>query len=92
MKKKSGVSAQILTEQQKAIAIYCQGHPLSLAMTSLTKEYDILRDTLNVVGEICILVKFSPKQEHLLGNINENIEIEQGSEPFKKLKKLSTTR
>ena len=35
---------------------------------------------------------FSPKREHLLGDINENINKEQSSEPFKKLKKLSTKR
>ena len=36
-------------------------------------------------------MKFSPKREHLLGNISDNIEKED-SEMFKKLKKLSATR
>ena len=57
MGKKSGVSAQILAEQQKVVAIHCQEHSLSLAMKSLNKECDVLRDTLSVVGEICVLVK-----------------------------------
>ena len=92
MEEKSGVSAQIFAEQQKAVVIHCQGRFLSLAVKLLTKECDILRDSLSVVGEICVLVKFSPKREHLLRNINEKIEVEQGSKPFKKLKKLSTTR
>ena len=62
-------------------------------MKSLTNECDILRDTLSVVGEICILVKFSPKRENLLGNINDNIEKGQEDvEQIKKLTKLSTTR
>ena len=46
---------------------------------------------MSVVGEICVLVKFSPKRENLLGNISENIEKEE-SDSFKKLQKLSTTR
>ena len=93
MGKKSGVSTQIFAEQPKAIAIHCQGHSLSLSVKSLTNECDILRDTLSVVGEICILVKFSPKRENLLGNINDNIEKGQEDvEQIKKLTKLSTTR
>ena len=57
----------------------------------MTKECDILYDVMSVVGEICVLVKFSPKREHLLGNITDNIEKEE-SQTFKKLKKLSATR
>ena len=93
MVKKSGVSTQIFAEQLKAITIHCQGHSLSLSVKSLTNECDILRDTLSVVGEICILVKFSSKRENLLGNINYNIEKGQEDvEQIKKLTKLSTTR
>ena len=93
MGKKSGVSTQIFVEQPKAVAIHCQGHSFSLPVKSLTNECDILRDTLSVVGEICILVKFSPKRESLLGNINDNIEKGQEDvEQIKKLTKLSTTR
>ena len=57
----------------------------------MTKECNILSETMSVVGEICVLVKFSPKRENLLGNISENIEKEE-SDSFKKLQKLSTTR
>ena len=89
--KKSGVSTQILAEQPKAVAIHRQEHSLSLSVKSVTKECDILHDVMSVVGEICILVKFSPKREHLLGKITDNIKKED-SKPFKKLKKLSATR
>ena len=92
MGKKSGVSTQILAEQPKAVAIHCQGHSLSLSVKSLTNGCDILRDTLSVVGEICTLVKFSPKRENLLGNISGNVEKGQEEfEPIKKLTRLSTT-
>ena len=55
--KHSGVSTKISEEQPKAIATHCQGHSLSLAVKSLTKECPILRDTMGTVGEICVLVK-----------------------------------
>ena len=88
-----GASTHFFAEQLKAITIHCQGHSISLSVKSLTNECDILRDTLSVVGEICILVKFSPKRENLLGNINYNIEKGQEDvEQIKKLTKLSTTR
>ena len=52
----------------------------------MNKECDILLDVMSFVGEICILKKFSPKQEHFLGNINDNIRKED-FETFQKLKK-----
>ena len=91
MGKKSGVSTQIPIEQPKAIAIHCQGHSLSLSVKSLTSECAILRDVMAIVGEVCVLIKYSPKRENLLGKIYEYIESED-SQPLKKLKKLSTTR
>ena len=91
MGKKSGVSTQILMEQPKAVAIHCQGHSLSLSVKSLTSECAILRDVMAIVGEVCVLIKYSPKRENLLGKIYEYIESED-SQPLKKLKKLSTTR
>ena len=43
---RSGVSTIITEEQPKAIATHYQGHSLSLAVKSLTKECQILRDTM----------------------------------------------
>ena len=57
MGKRSGVSTQISAEQQNAMTRHCQGHFLSLAIKSLTKDCTILRNTLGTVGEICVLVK-----------------------------------
>ena len=74
MGKRTGVATQISAEQPKAIATHCHGHSLSLSVKSLTSECDILRDTMGTVGEICILVKYSPKREKLLRKISENIE------------------
>ena len=95
MGKHSGVATQILAEQAKAIATHCFGHSLSLAVKSLTSDCNILRCTMGTVGEICILVKYSPKREQLLGKLSENIEGEvkeiSGSTPGK-LDKLSVSR
>ena len=50
--KHSSVSTKISEQQPKAIATHCQGHSLSLAVQSLTKECPVLRDTMGRVGEI----------------------------------------
>ena len=95
MGKRSGVSTQILAEQPKAMVTHCQGHSLSLAIKSLTRDCTILSDVMGTVGEICVLVKYSPKREKMLGNILENIEGEF-EEPSRyhnqKLDKLCVTR
>jgi len=93
MGKRSGVSTIIKEEQPKAIATHCQGHSLSLAVKSMTKECQILRDTMGTAGEICVLVKYSPKRENMLGKLSENVDgtLETDKQAWK-LDKLSTTR
>ena len=94
--KRSGVPTQISAEQPKAMATHCQEHSLSLAFKSLTEDCTILRNTLVTVGEICVLVKHSPKREKMLGGIMENIEGEFEVQPKtdhpSKLDKLCFTR
>ena len=90
---RSGVSTIITEEQPKAIATHCQGHSLSLAVKWLTKECQILRDTMGTAGEICVLVKYSPKREKLLGKLSENIEgTLETDKQASRLDKLSVTR
>ena len=96
MDKYAGVSTKTSTKQPKAIATYCQGHSLSLAVKSFTKDCKILRDTVGTVGEICVLVNYSPKQKKLLGKRTDNIEVkfdkETTNQPASKLEKLCVTR
>jgi len=51
---------------------------------------------MGTMAEITTLVKYSPKREQLLGNIQANIELEneddQFDEQFESLSKLCTTR
>ena len=46
---------------------------LSLSVKDVCKNVKLLQDT-STVGEICILVKYSPKREKMLGDIKENID------------------
>lgn len=94
MGKRSGVATVFVKEQPKALQIHCLGHSLSLSVKSLTAECSILRDTMGTAGEICVLVKYSPKREKLLGKINENIEGDSDdlNKQASKLDKLSATR
>ena len=95
MGKRSVVSTQILAEQPKAMATHSQGHSLSLAIKSITKDCTILRDVMGNVGEICVLVKYSFKREKMLGSIVENIEREfekSSRSDNQKLDKLCVTR
>ena len=97
MGKKSGVATQIQKDQPKAIITHCHGHSLSLAVKDLTSSCDVLTNTMGTVGEICVLVKYSPKREKILGTLDDIIEGETNegeSEKFKatSLDKLCTTR
>ena len=95
MGKKSGVATQIQQEQPKAIPTHCYGHSLSLAVKDLTSTCDVLSNTMGTVGEICVLVKYSPKREKILGSLEENIDTDSDGEKNNKpvsLDKLSATR
>ena len=73
MGKNSGVAQQILKEQPKALSTHCHGHSLSLSIKDANKQCRILNDFMGTVGEIAVLIKFSPKQEKMHGAINENV-------------------
>ena len=80
--KKSGVATQIKKIQPKAMENHCHGHSLNLAVKDMTNSNKLLKNTLETVGEICILVKYSPKRESLLGDINDNLVLENENEVF----------
>ncbi|XP_066925948.1 zinc finger MYM-type protein 1-like [Clytia hemisphaerica] len=92
--KKSGVATQILTLQPMALAIHCFGHSLSLAVKDLTSCCKTIGETMSTAGEICILVKYSPKREKMLGEMSSNIEVadDVAVDEGTSLDKLSETR
>ena len=46
----------------------------TLSVKYVTSQSKILNNTMGTVTEICILVKYSPKRERMLGEIQSNIE------------------
>ena len=93
--KKSCVAKQIKTLQPKAFETYYYGHSFNLAVKGTTQEYKLLNDTKGTVGEVCILVKFSPKRGNMLGDIKQNLEMEGGNiyeQNCSSLAKFSITR
>ena len=72
--KKSGVAAKILNEVPKALPTYCHAHSVSLSIKSTCQNVKILNDVMGTVGEICVLVKYSPQRENILGEIKSNVD------------------
>ena len=91
MGKKSGVAAEIIKLEHKALATHCHCHSLNLTIKSTTEQCQLLRDTLDTVCGICRLVKYSPKREKLLGNIQDNIEGEYQTTTIDKLHPIRWT-
>ena len=93
--KNASVSTKMKALQPKALATHCHGHSLNLAVKDTSNECQLLNDTKGTVGEICILVKFSPKRQNLLGEIKENIagmHDDSGEATCKTIDKLCVTR
>ena len=81
--------AEIIRLESKALAAHCHCHSLNLSVKSITEQCQLLRDTLDTVREICMLVKYSPKREKLLGDIQDSIE---GEYQTTTLDKMYSTR
>ena len=79
---KSGVAKQIKEMQPKALETHCHGHTLSLSVKDMTKQCKLLNDVIGTIGEITVLVKYSPKREQLLGSIQNNLECDDANEEF----------
>ena len=97
MEKNSGVAQQVLKEQPKVYSTHCHSHSLSLSIKDANKQSRILNDIMGTLGEITVLVKFSPKREKVLGVINEYIAFSSDGdyddfEQATSLSKLSVTR
>ena len=92
---KSGLGTKLLAEQPpKALVTHCQGHSLYMALQNLTECCKTLCDTMSTVREICVLVKYSPKQESFFGRMQENCEgnFDLKTDKFSGLEKLYPTR
>ena len=72
--KKNGAATQLSAIQPKALPTHCVGNSVSLVAKDLTSDCKLLGDTMGTVGEITVLVKFSPKRGEMLDDINENVE------------------
>ena len=92
--KKSGVARQISKMQPKALLMHCYDHSLGLAVKDLTSNCKILGDTMGAIGEIAVLIKYSPNRENMLGSLIENVEGLEESQEGKgdSLDKMSVTR
>ena len=71
---------------------------ISLFIKSTCQNVKILNDVMGAVGEICVLVKYSPKRENILGEIKSNVDADIDEETlddddkFPSLDKLWITR
>lgn len=93
MGKKSGVAKRIKDLQPKALETHCHGHSLNLSVKDVTSKSEILHNTMGTVSELTILIKFSPKRERLLGDIQANIEgVEEDLSRVITMDKLCPTR
>ena len=57
-----GVAKQIQSVEELAIPIHCLAHCLNLCLQDVAKKCVCIRDALDLVFEICQLIKYSPKK------------------------------
>ena len=60
---KSGVTANLLQEEPKALYTHCYGHALNLACADAIKHNKVMKDTLDTAHEIVKLIKYFPKRQ-----------------------------
>ena len=58
----NGVATQIQSQEERAIPVHCFARCLSLVLQDSAKKCDSIRNALDIVIEICKLIKQSPKR------------------------------
>ena len=64
--KKNGVSTSITKEESRAVFTHCYRHSLNLAIN------EEMKSTMDVVTEICKLIKKSPKRDAMFLELMES--------------------
>ena len=70
---KNGVAKQIQDTEPRAIYTHCYGHSLNLAASDTVQKCKTMKSALETTNEITKLVKYSPRRERLLDEIEDNI-------------------
>ena len=73
--RKTGVVAQVLSENAAALPLHCFAHSLDLYLQNAGRQIKLLHDALEIVREMGKLIKCSPKGAHLFSqkpSENEN--------------------
>ena len=70
-----GVAKQIQSVEELAIPIHCLAHCLNLCLQDVAKKCVCIRDALDLVFEICQLIKYSPKRSLVFQQCKEDLSI-----------------
>ena len=73
---RNGVTAIIKRDNPKCLLTHCYCHTLNLAVGDTVKSVPLLKETLEDAYELTKLVKYSPKRQAALKNIQEELKIE----------------
>ena len=97
--KKSGLSTRVKNDYPKALPSHCLGHSLNLSLRNVNNVSKLMRNTMDTISEISILVKYSPKRENILETMKlgeyieaRNISEENAQSPPGKVQQFSFTR
>ena len=70
---KNGVVVKIKKEEQRALYSHCYVYSLNLAVGDTMKSSKVLQDTIDTTFELTKLIKFSPKRDAVLCNLQSQI-------------------
>ena len=72
--RRSGVAAQIIAEEPRALYTHCYGPTLlNLAAADTIKQNKLLRDALDITSEISKLLKYSPRRDSLFEMLKQQL-------------------
>ena len=67
---RNGVQAQ---EEERALYVHCLAHSLNLCVQAVTKQNELMRNTMEFLYELLQLIKFSPKRMTLFDTIRSEV-------------------
>ena len=73
----NGVAARILSENPRALYVYCANHRLDLALKDCPKASKIIRDSLDSVQDLAVFIRSSPTRmaqyQHIASDLEDTL-------------------
>ena len=77
--KEKGVATRILQDTPSALHVHCLAHCINLVLQEASRQCRVIRDALDITGEISSFIRNSPKAAEELKTVAQDMDVKSSS-------------